>query len=118
MHFSLLQIGKLHAQVTDINDVTEIVKIRGEDLELKECWICDSTGGIKLQLWDDLINVVEMNTSYEFSNISTRHTGEELYLTSTKLTSITAIANLEVPEHLTVKSVNEHSISISGVKKL
>ena len=67
-----------------------------------------------LKLWNNQINHIKINLSYEFSALLTRqHT--EFHLSCTTDTVITPIVSLGIPKHLlTVESVAEHLNTITG----
>ncbi|CAL8345235.1 unnamed protein product [Boreogadus saida] len=72
--------------------------VYGNELELKECHVADHTGKIKLSLWGGCIGQVEQDESYVLTNLSVRK-GGELFLTSTKTTTIrVSEEKVQVPE--------------------
>ena len=75
-----------------------MVYVRGNMLELKECHVADQNGKIRLSLWEGLIGQVEQDESYVLENLSVRE-GGELYLTTTKKTTIrVSEEKVQVPE--------------------
>lgn len=75
-------------RVVHVSDVTETVECRGTCMETQACYIEDSGGNIKLQLWDKLIGRVVVGQTYKWSNLSTRMFGGKLYVTTTRHSEI------------------------------
>ena len=66
---------------------SKTVYVYGNQLEVKDCHVADHTGTIRLSLWGGLIGQVEQDESYVLTDLSVWK-GGELFLTSTKTTTI------------------------------
>ncbi len=83
-------------------------KLRSVELPMKEncCWlqgrqvetqsviIEDGSGKIRLQLWESQVGMVLFGKTYTFSNLSTREFSGELFVTTTRQTSIEQVRSL------------------------
>ncbi|RXN14781.1 hypothetical protein ROHU_008896 [Labeo rohita] len=94
----VLTVGELEAKVLPRAAVSKIVLVKEEECELKEIWVADTTGKIKLTLWDSLISQVHVSKSYSFSNLTTRGIQGDIILTTTPSTQVMEITALDVPD--------------------
>ncbi|CAL8257012.1 unnamed protein product [Arctogadus glacialis] len=90
-------VGKIQAKVVWLQDGSKTVNVYGKPLELKESHVADHTGKIRLPLWAEIIGQVEQEKSYVLENLAVREEGE-LYLTTTKTTTIRVSEEVLVPE--------------------
>ncbi|XP_026100741.1 uncharacterized protein LOC113071649 [Carassius auratus] len=91
-------VGELEAKVLSRAALSKIVLVNREECELKEIWVADTTGEIKLTLWDSLISQVDVSKSYCFSNLATREMQGVIRLTTTPSTRVVEITQLDVPD--------------------
>ncbi|CAM4570147.1 unnamed protein product [Leuciscus chuanchicus] len=91
-------VGELEAKVMSRAAVSKIVLVKKEECELKEIWVSDGTGEMKLTLWDSLISEVQTSKSYSFSNLSTQEQSGEIRLTTTPSSKMKEIPPLDVPD--------------------
>ncbi|CAL8369739.1 unnamed protein product [Arctogadus glacialis] len=125
-------VGKIQAKVVWLQAASKMVNVHGDMLELKECHVADDTKKIRLSLWEGLIGDVEEGVSYVLTNLAVRK-GGELYLTSTKNTTIrvseeevlvppsVAMLRLEVKQHEQEQEVEQEGLTtvqgpVCGVK--
>ncbi|XP_073690957.1 uncharacterized protein [Garra rufa] len=92
-------VGELEAKVLPRAAASKIVLVKEEECELKEIWVADTTGEIKLTLWDSLIPQVHVSKSYSFSILAKRHIQGDIILTATTpSTQVMEITALDVPD--------------------
>lgn len=73
---------------------TEMVEVMGANVETQTCYVQDSSGNIKLQLWAGQIGLVLCGQSYQMRNLSTREYLGSVFLTTTRNTEIVAISDV------------------------
>ncbi|XP_072564249.1 uncharacterized protein [Paramormyrops kingsleyae] len=114
-------VGVLTAKILAPGSHNRVVNVNGSDLELQEFQIGDSSGHLKLSLWDQQIVQVEPQKSYKFTNLSTREREGRIYLSGTPSTTIVEIDDLQIPEfsELTdAEKLSEWSGTITGIQIL
>ena len=64
----------------------KVVKVQplAEGLKKQEVTAADSTGVIKITLWEDAVNAVDEDVCYEFSNFTIRTYKHERYISMPK----------------------------------
>ncbi|XDV29410.1 hypothetical protein PO909_032542 [Leuciscus waleckii] len=92
------KVGELRGKVKLHGSVNRVVSVNGMDCELKEVWICDETGEIKVTLWDRFVNSTEGGESYSFRNLSTRDRDGCICLCTGPSSTIDQITDLQVEE--------------------
>ncbi|XP_073726180.1 uncharacterized protein [Misgurnus anguillicaudatus] len=96
------KVGEVHGKIRVHGCVNKVVSVNGMDCELKEVWICDRTGKIKVTLWDRFVNSAEVGNSYNFRNLCTRERDGCICLCTGPSSTIDQIADLEVEEGIAV----------------
>lgn len=84
----------MEVKVCHVDVATEMVQIMGADVETRICYVQDSSGHMKLQLWAAQIGKVVRGHSYLMRNLSTREYLGCVFLTTTRNTEIVQIQEL------------------------
>lgn len=88
------QVGVLTARIIHLKVGTKTVQYQGRNLETQTSVLEDCTGKIKLKLWEDQVGSVSHGETYTFTQLNTREFTSELFLTTTKQTTVEKVAPL------------------------
>ncbi len=69
-------------------------ELQGRQVETQSVIIEDGSGKIRLQLWESQVGMVLFGKTYTFSNLSTREFSGELFVTTTRQTSIEQVRSV------------------------
>ena len=90
------QIVTLSAKVTNILPSKTIESYQGKKYTIQEVYIADTTGHTMLSLFENYIDQVKLDESYQFKNIRTcKLSGETCLQTVQDITTITPITSLQ-----------------------
>ncbi|CAG2205624.1 unnamed protein product [Mytilus edulis] len=67
----------------------------GTPTNMQDIFVVDTTGQIRITLWDTIISSVLVDNTYTFKNLAVRNFKNETYLTSTKSTKITRSESID-----------------------
>ncbi len=85
------QIGEVTGHIVHLKAGTEL---QGRQVETQSVIIEDGSGKIRLKLWESQVGMVLFGKTYTFSNLSTREFSGELFVTTTRQTSIEQVRSL------------------------
>ena len=88
-----MQIDKVKAKVVSIG---KYEKQSGGENKIYPVLLADSTGYIKLKLWNEQIDAVNVQESYCFTRVVNKEFNGEPYITATKSSTINKIANVHI----------------------
>ncbi|XP_076158552.1 uncharacterized protein LOC143141706 [Alosa pseudoharengus] len=94
------KVSELHAKILADGVVSRVVSVDGTMKELREFGICDRSGQTKLTLWESSILDVKPSKSFKLCHLVTRKSGDLTVLTSTPITTATAIEDVGEPDSL------------------
>ncbi|XP_067278067.1 uncharacterized protein [Pseudorasbora parva] len=106
------QVGLIEVKVRHIDLATEMVEIRGANVETQTCHVEDASGRIKLQLWAGQIGMVLVDHSYQIRNLCTREYLGDLFLTTTRSTEIVEVKEVAGASSFEEFKVAEEDVSI------
>lgn len=91
----------------------------GTRTNMQDIFVVDTTGQIRVTLWDTIISSVLVDNTYTFENLAVRNFKNETYLTTTKSTKITRTDSIDdhVEFESTVGTVAEVKITQSFMCK-
>ncbi|RXN20122.1 hypothetical protein ROHU_025160 [Labeo rohita] len=87
-------VGELTGQTVHLRASTEMVEIQGRQVETQSVMLQDASGTIRVQLWETQVGVVSFGKTYKFIQLSTREFQGELFLTTTRETTVEAVSSL------------------------
>lgn len=102
----VLQVGQIVVKVVSCEVGTDMVKVYGTDMEVKECVVADRTGKIKLNLWEGMIGQVVEGCSYRLTNLTVRNEGV-VCVTTTRSTTINMTGDVAVPQEILKQVLEE-----------
>lgn len=71
------------------------MEFQGASIEAQSCYIEDTSGTIKVQLWESLIGKLEFGSTYKMTDVSTRVFAGSMYLTTSRRSEIEQVAALK-----------------------
>lgn len=89
----------VNARVLSLKESRETVIIRGSTVDMRECYIADNTGKIRLQLWQDQISGRAVGCSYTVTNLAARKAGS-VYLTCARATTVLNVDDITVCQEM------------------
>ncbi|XP_026109895.1 uncharacterized protein LOC113082483 [Carassius auratus] len=87
-------IGEVTGRIVHLRAGTDNVEFQGRQLETQSVIFEDASGKIRLQLWESQVGVVLFGKTYKFSNLSTREFQGELFVTTTRQSTIEEVGPL------------------------
>ncbi|XP_026111621.1 uncharacterized protein LOC113088784 [Carassius auratus] len=88
------QVSAVVGRVVHVSQCTETVEFQGASIEAQSCYLEDTSGTIKIQLWESLIGKLDFGRTYKLTNVSTRVFAGSMYLTTSRRTEIQQVAPL------------------------
>ncbi|RXN14947.1 hypothetical protein ROHU_028415 [Labeo rohita] len=88
------QVGELTGRIVHLRASTEMVEIQGRQVEMQSVMLQDASRTIRVQLWESQVGVVSFGKTYKFTKLSTREFQGELFLTTTRETTVEAVSSL------------------------
>ncbi|KAF4114196.1 hypothetical protein G5714_004419 [Onychostoma macrolepis] len=87
-------IGEVTVRIVHLKAGTDNVELQGRPVETQSVIVQDGSGKIRLQLWESQVGQALFGKTYKFSNLSTREFNGELFVTTTRQTSIEQVGPL------------------------
>ncbi|KAL0148848.1 hypothetical protein M9458_055857, partial [Cirrhinus mrigala] len=87
-------VGEVTGRIAHLMTATQNVEVRGRHLETQSVLVEDVSGKIRVQLWESQEGLVLFGKTYKFNNLSTREYQGELFVTTTRQTTIEEVRPL------------------------
>ncbi|KAI2646309.1 Single-stranded DNA binding protein Ssb [Labeo rohita] len=87
-------VGEVTGRIVHLMTATENVEVQGRQLETQSVLVEDASGKVRVQLWESQVGLVLFGKTYKFHNLSTREYQGELFVTTTRQTTVEEVRPL------------------------
>ncbi|KAI4883078.1 hypothetical protein NFI96_030843, partial [Prochilodus magdalenae] len=92
------KVSLVEAKVVSLCPSARTVNVRGAEREVRHCNISDGTAQITLQLWERQMHLVQLHSTYAFTELSTRTFEGKTQLTTSLNSTCSPIRDLAIPD--------------------
>ncbi len=96
----------IQGTVVVIEEVKEIKCQGGRCLKKQECELADPSGVCRVVIWEDLVNTMECDESYNISNVSVKEFAGKKYFSTTSCSKVIQVEKGTIGEISTEKVIN------------